>query len=371
MPKIAQRILIDATMARTGGGFTYAANLLPRLVALAPERAFLVLLRSPALAAELASAPTLELDLLPEVGLAARARFTFSELPRRAARWGADLLFVAGEIVPLGCPCPSIASFRNPNVFGLWRGTPLRLVVLRALCVLTARRCDRVLFVSHDSAAWMGERAGIPVERRAVIHHGVDPARFRAGAGRPHPRPYVLALSNLYSYKNFLCLIEAWKRLAGRRDGVPDLVIVGEQLEPETARRLRRARDECGALAARVHLVGSVPYQQVADWYRHAAVFVFPSLLETFGHPLLEAMCAGAPVVASDTPVSREIAGDAAHYANARDPEPLARAIEQVLFDAELRRRLLLRGAERAAGFGWEESSRRHLELFDAVVAAR
>ena len=372
MPELARRILIDATMARTGGGFTYVANLVPRLCARAPERAIRVLLRSDALAKRVAPAPALEVELLPEVGIGGRLRFTYAELAGIAARWRADVLHVTGEMVPVRSPCPCIASFRNPNVFGRWRGTPVRLGVLRALCALSARASDRVLFVSHDSAAWMGGRAGIPPQRRAVIHHGVDVARFASGAGAsPHPRPYVLGLSNLYSYKNFQRLIEAWHRLASRHEGVPDLAIVGRVLEPETGRRLERARDACGPLAARVHFVGGVAYDRVPDWYRHAAAFAFPSLLETFGHPLLEAMAAGTPILASDTPVSREIAGDAAHYADARDPEAISRALEAVLFDTELRRGLVARGAARVARFTWDESARRHLELFDAVAAER
>src|SRR5262249_48414822 len=343
----------------------------PRLCAQAPERAIRVLLRSDALADLLPRAANLEVERLPGVGIAGRLRFTYAALAGVAARWRADVLFVAGELVPARSPCPAIASFRNPNVFGLWRGTPVRLVVLRALCALSARSADRVLFVSHDSAAWMGGRAGIAPERRSVIHPGVDRARLAAAAAAsPHPRPYALGLSTLYSYKNFHRLIEAWQRLAERREGVPDLVIVGKALEPETGRRLERARAACGALAARVHLVGGVAYERVPDWYRHAEVFAFPSLLETFGHPLLEAMSAGTPVLASDTPVSREIGGDAAHYADARDPEALSRGLEELLFDAALRERLVRRGAARVADFSWDASARRHLALFDATAAA-
>jgi len=365
----AERILFDATMARTGGGYTYVANLLPPLCAQASGRRIRLILRSEALAAHLPSAANLEIELLPEVGIAGRLRFTYRELAAHAARWRADALFVAGELVPLRAPCPTVASFRNPNVFGLWRGTPVRLVVLRALCALSARSADRVLFVSHDSAAWMGARAGIPSARRAVIHHGIDGARFAGARGAaPHPRPYLLGLSNLYSYKNFERLIDAWRRLAERREGVPDLAIVGRALEPATGRRLERAREACGALAPRVHLVGGVPYERVPDWYGHARAFAFPSLLETFGHPLLEAMASGTPVVASDTAVSREVGGDAARYADARDPEAFSRALEEVLFDAALRRDLVARGAARVARAGWDECARQHLQLLDAIA---
>jgi glycosyltransferase involved in cell wall biosynthesis len=82
-------------------------------------------------------------------------------------------------------------------------------------------------------------------------------------------------------------------------------------------------------------------------------------------------MAAGVPVLASDTPVSREIGGDAAHYADALDPEALARGLEAVLFDAGLRRELVRAGSARVATFGWDACARRHLELFDEVVGRR
>src|SRR5262249_36789823 len=132
------RILIDGSMARGGGGFTYLVNLVPRLTRLAPDDRFLLLLRSPSLAEAIQPAPNLTIELLPEVTARGRLWFTALEAARVASGWDADLYFSAGEGVPPLAACPKIASFRNPNVFKqIDAEAPpserVRLLVLRAL----------------------------------------------------------------------------------------------------------------------------------------------------------------------------------------------------------------------------------------------
>jgi glycosyltransferase involved in cell wall biosynthesis len=226
--------------------------------------------------------------------------------------------------------------------------------------------------VSRDSARWIGDAVGLPEHKRAVIHHGIDAERF-AQAPRPrvHPRPYILSVSSIYRYKNFVRLIEAWAELAGRREGVPDLVIAGDDMDPDYSHQMEAARRATGPLAERIRFAGQIPYAEIPAWYAGAELFAFPSYLETFGHPLLEAMVSGVPVVCADIPVSREIAGDAALYADPRDASSLMRALERGLVDRELREALVARGRQRAGSFRWMDSAHRHLELFEQVIAER
>jgi len=368
------RILIDGTMARTGGGHTYLANLVPEL-SKHPSHEFLVLVRSPRLASVFEPPPNVELRQLPEVGWSGQMRFTYREAAGIAGSWGADVFFSAGEYAPASAPCPTVAAFRNPNVFTrLRQGWParqqVRLRVLRELARLSARSCDRILFVSEDSAQWIGDRIGLPQERRAVVHHGIDPARWRDdGSPSPHPRPYVLSVSSVYRYKNFVRLIEAWALLRDQVHELPDLVIIGDVQDAAHLEAMQKARAATGSLADRVHVLGEVPYEQIARWYGHAGLFAFPSYLETFGHPLLEAMASHVPVVAGDVAVSREIAGDAALYADPYDPEALARALAVGWNDESGRDTLVKRGQERIRQFGWDRSARGLVELLETLVA--
>lgn len=376
-----RRILIDGTMAKGGGGFTYLVNILPRLTALAPQDRFRVLVRSERLARSIEASPNLEVDLLPEVSPLQRLRFTYRDLPRLVKAWGADLYFSAGESAPLWASCPMIASFRNPNVYTSieqgwsWK-QQLRLRVLREVSRLSSRACDRIMFVSEDSSQWIGDALNIPAQRRAVVHHGMDAAAWgthaAAESASAYRSSYILSVSTIYRYKNFVKLIEAYAVLARRRDDIPDLIIIGDDQDSEYAAQMERARLATGEdVAERIHILGEVPYADIKEYYAGADLFVFPSYLETFGHPLLEAMASGVPTVAADIPVFREVAGDAAFYADPHKADALASAMEDALFASRAREAMIKRGRERLGSFSWDATARNLSALFDDVLSER
>jgi len=376
----ARRILIDGSMARAGGGFTYLVNLVPRLATLRPADHFVLWVRNPAIAAALPARANLEVEILNDAGWIERLRFTHFEVPRRVRDRAIDVYFSVSEYAPPRLPCAAIASFRNPNAFtSLDQGWPvaqrLRLWVLRQLARRAARSCDRILFMSEDAARWIGDSLQLAPERRVVVPHGIDAASWSrehaTRAGLSGDRAYVLSVSTIYRYKNFVRLIDAWARLARRLPDVPDLVILGGDEDPDYTRQMEQARAATGELAERVHLLGAVPYGDVRGWYAGASLFVFPSYLETFGHPLLEAMAMELPVVAADIPVFREIGGDAVRYADPMDDASLAAAMEEILQSAPLRADLAARGRARVAQFSWDRSAEATAALFDAVLEAR
>jgi glycosyltransferase involved in cell wall biosynthesis len=375
-----RRILIDGSMARGGGGFTYLVNILPELCAMAPDDRFRVLVRSERLAKSIAPAANLELDLLPEASWFERLQFTYRELPRVIGDWQTDLYFSAGETAPLKAPCPTIASFRNPIIYtdldlGFTWKQKLRVRALREISRLSSRVCDRVMFVSADSAKWIGDSLDIPDGRRAVIHHGIDVDAW----ARPEPEPwaaddrsYILSVSSVYRHKNYVRLIEAYASLARRREDMPDLVIIGDIQCPEYLAEMERARANAGeGISEAIHLLGEVPYGEIKSYYAGADLFVFPSYLETFGHPMLEAMASGVPTVAADIPCFREIAGDAAFYADPHKTEAIAVAMEEALFTPRARQSLIKRGLQRVQEFGWNATADRLLSLFDEVLSER
>ncbi len=371
-----RRILIDGSMARGGGGYTYLVNILPRLSALAPQDRFRVLVRTERLAKALSGLPNVEVDHLPDVGMLQRFRFLHGRIPRIAREWKADLYFSVGEHSPLWMPCPMMAAFRNPNIFtSMEQGWPLRqrvrLAILRALSWLSSKRADRILFVSQDSADWIGDAVRLPKSARAVVHHGIDAKGWRGEARGPRSEGVILSVSSVYRYKNYVRLIEAYAKLAKDRPEVPDLVIVGDDQDPEYQQKMVVARDASGDVAERIHLVGAVAYEQVKEYYRNASLFVFPSYLETFGHPLLEAMASEIPVVAADIPVFREIAQDAVLYADPYKVESLAAAMEDGLMSVGHREKMVEMGCERVARFSWNRSTRRLFTVFDEILEAR
>ncbi|MBW2696640.1 MAG: glycosyltransferase family 4 protein, partial [Deltaproteobacteria bacterium] len=336
---------------------------------------FRVLLRSTKLAEAIPAHANVEIDLLPERGLLGRFAFLYGRAAGIAREWAADVYFSVAEYAPSGTACPTVVCLRNPNVFtsleqgwGLYQ--TLRLGLLRQLATRSAHRAARVVFVSRDSAGWIGEAAGVAPGRRAVLHHGIDPEAWRARAGPAAGVDHgILSVSTIYRYKNFVRLIEAYRLLASRPewleepDALPDLTIVGDDQDPLHSAQMRAARAAAGDLAAKIHLVGTVPYLDVPAWYLGSKIFVFPSYLETFGHPMLEAMASGLPVAASDLPVFREIGGDAVHYFDAQDVTKLADSMHELLSDEGLRQKLVERGRRRIADFTWDASAEKLLAV--------
>jgi glycosyltransferase involved in cell wall biosynthesis len=196
------------------------------------------------------------------------------------------------------------------------------------------------------------------------------PGRARTGdLGTPAGLPpgYGLSVGTLEPRKNLETLLDAWRALRRRRRTsgsgreLPALVLCGQLGWKSEAlrRRVEEARAE-----GWLHHVGYVEEAALAALYRGARLFVFPSRYEGFGLPVLEALAAGLPVVASDLPVLRELAGEAVLYAPAMDVEAWVRQLERVLDDPELACRLAAAGRERAGRFTWERAAEMHMAVF-------
>ena len=214
-------------------------------------------------------------------------------------------------------------------------------------------------------------------ERVRVIPLGPGQESAQEAADAPSsaspgvPAGYALSVGTLEPRKNLETLLEAWRALRRRRPGsgvagAPPLVLCGQF--GWKAEGLRR-RVEAARAEGWLHHLGYVDEPTLAALYRGARLFVFPSRYEGFGLPVLEAFTAGVPVVASDLPVLRELAGDAVLYAPPLDPEAWVRQVERLLDDPELARTLAGAGRERAARYTWERAAELHVEVFREAAA--
>jgi glycosyltransferase involved in cell wall biosynthesis len=165
--------------------------------------------------------------------------------------------------------------------------------------------------------------------------------------------------------KNLGTLLQAFARV--RAGGWPGrLVLCGDN--PNLLARHARTIREC-ALAGLVIVEGYVDEEALRRRYREAALFVFPSLYEGFGLPVLEAMASGTPVACARAASLPEIAGAAAEYFDPRDADDMARAMRRCLDDDEHAHRLAALGREQAAGFTWEAAADRMLGVFEQAAA--
>ena len=227
---------------------------------------------------------------------------------------------------------------RDPSLMPPWDRLMFRTLVPRAV-----RRARRILTVSARTKRDLEQLYGVTAARIVVTPNGVDP-RFAPGG---EPRDYALFVGAVQARKDPLAALDAATE-AGLR-----LVVAGPEKEPELARRLR----ELGA-----DVRGYVGDDELPRLYREASVLVFPSRFEGFGLPVVEAMECGTPVVASEDAAVREVAGDAAIYAERGE---LGAAIRRAVAERPQR---AAAGLERAKLFSWADTARRTLEVYEDVL---
>ncbi|MHC4548573.1 MAG: glycosyltransferase family 4 protein [Planctomycetota bacterium] len=281
-------------------------------------------------------------------------------LPADRAVGGCDLFhqtnFVparVGRRTPQVMTVPDLAFLRDPTCHTARAAEALTRVVTRA-----ARRCAAFLVPSEATARDCEEYLGVTRDRLHLTPLGVDPSFFAAAPAAAAP-PYLLAVGTLEPRKNHLRLIRAF----GRLQTDAELRIVGRR------GWLCDDVEQAVARTPRVALLGQVPEPQLRSLLAGARALAYPSLLEGFGLPVLEAMAAGKPVLTSDREPLRSVAGNAALLVDPEDEEALAGGLDRLLHDPELRERLARRGPARAREFTWEACARATVEAYRAVLA--
>jgi glycosyltransferase involved in cell wall biosynthesis len=282
----------------------------------------------------------------------------------RARGIGADVLHCPSNFGPVLRLLPTVVTvhdilaIRHPEWVpdGRARG-------VRTLTRATVRAAHRIITVSHASAADLHDRLGRPLTDIDVIHLGVDPVDPLTRSAGP-ARPYLLAGGNRMPHKNFDRLVEAWALIPPAER--PKLVLTGshgaDPLLP-VVRRLGLEQD--------VDLRGWVSPAELAGLYDGASGYVFPTLFEGFGLPVLEAMARGCPVIASDIPVLREVGGEDAVYVDALEPAAIATAVRRLVADPAARATLATAGRKRAATFTWQRAAEATAAVYRRLASSR
>jgi glycosyltransferase involved in cell wall biosynthesis len=223
------------------------------------------------------------------------------------------------------------------------------------------------VFPTQAAADLVRQRIPIPEERVRIVPHGIDAAAFAATRPEPPGVSYLFLPAAVEPHKNVQALIECLPLVSD--PGLEAWIAGSTATHPPYATQMRALAEQRG-VAQRVRFLGPVPYQEMLGLHRGARALVFPSFLESFGHPLLEAMLAGTPVVAADIPALREVAGDAALYFDPHRPADLARAVVELGREPEATRARVERGRTRAAEFSWKRSADRLCAVFEEALAA-
>ncbi|NPV45594.1 MAG: glycosyltransferase family 4 protein [Armatimonadetes bacterium] len=298
-------------------------------------------------------------------------------LPKAISTSRARLFWSPYFYVPWRCPVPTIATVHDTNPLDVpvrdhpWLWRRYFLVMLG----VSAKQARHIIVPSRRIADNLIAWYGVPAEKISVIYHGVG----EEFASPPNPntaaslrervgleRPFVLFVGNLGERKNAMTLVRAYAQLPPALRNEYALVIVGPSGCDETAIREFVTSEN---LTTQVKLVGYVHHNDLPELYKMATVFAMPSLCESFGIPIIEAMAAGIPVLAADNTSIPEIAGDAAILLPARDVSKWANGLALLLSDNNAREDLRRRGLKRAAFFSWPKSAEEHMKVFREHLA--
>jgi glycosyltransferase involved in cell wall biosynthesis len=300
------------------------------------------------------------------------------DMNRRLRRHLADVeVFHSSDVLHAALPwAKNVATIHDltPLLFPGYH-TPLVRETQAKKLHFIEMQADAVIAVSESTKQDAVEHLGLDPLRVYVVHNGVD-ASFRplpptavADTLRPldlAPQEYVLHLGTVEPRKNLVRLIQAYHQVRQELSRLtPKLVQVGMKgwLHEDVLTQVHVLNLEDDVI-----FLGQVDSDLLPALYNGARLFVYPSIYEGFGLPVLEAMACGTPVITSNVSSLPEVAGDAAILVDPYDVTQIAEAIERMLTDEEQREMLSRRGLVRSAHFTWETAARKTLQVYEDIT---
>lgn len=232
---------------------------------------------------------------------------------------------------------------------------------------LAIKRCVKIITVSKSSKDDIVQYFRVSPYNVSVVNNAYDSNVFKTGSARPTSLPddvntYLLVIGAAYPHKNLARLVEAVAKLSPEISH--QLVIVGGR---EEYKKVLRQKMHTLNLNHKIKFIDYAPFEELPRLYAHAAAFIFPSLYEGFGIPLVEAMACGCPVISSNVSSLPEIGGDAVYYIDPYSVDSIAKGITRLVNDEPLRQELIQKGLERVKVFSWEKSAREIYQILKEV----
>ena len=285
-----------------------------------------------------------------------------------------DVAHFTNGMVPAGAAVSTVVTIHDMSLRLYPQCHPVRRLLLnRPLMHVAIQRASAIVTVSHSTRRDLLRLHGLAPERVSVVHEAASPV-FRPIRDRARldgirakyglPDRFILYVGTIEPRKNLPRLIDAFAQ--ARRAGIGhDLVCVGPY--GWSSRDLVGRIEQLG-LSGHVHFTGYVPFDDLPVIYNLGELFVFPSLYEGFGLPVVEAMASGTPVLTANTSSLVEIAGDGAETVDPMNTEALGHAILRLLTDEPRRRDLAERGRQRSRAFSWSQTARDMLAVYQRAA---
>jgi glycosyltransferase involved in cell wall biosynthesis len=357
-----------------GGVRVYTRKLLRALLDLQSGHEFVLLYRDAAPIGTYSGEPGVE-----EVALAARSVIAWDQfaVPAAVKRHGIDVLFNPKYSIPLRAGCPAVWVCHGLDWYVMpWASRYVDRLSHKFLVPRYAARAAAIVAVSEVTRRHVMQYLRVPPERVVTVYSGVDDV-FRRPFDESRlreirvkyslPDRFLLYAGAVYPPKNFTRLVRAYARVGPER-GTP-LVVAGGDNRFLSERELQEP--EALGISEWVRRPGWVEQEELAGMYALADALLLPSLFESCGLPVLEAMAAGCPVVTADRYGTKELAEGAAVLVDPESVDSIADGIGRVLDDAALRTELVVAGRERSGAFRWSRCATGTLEVLERVAPAR
>lgn len=303
------------------------------------------------------------------------ARILWEQLlwPLAINREQADLLHSMAFVTPFWSPCPSVVTVYDLSfIYYPERYPAFRRHYLTSQTRRSCRSARRVVAISESGRQDIHRLFGVPLSRIAVVPPGVSEIYYKRETAEVEafrhqealPEQFLLHVGTLQPRKNLLILIEALAKLKR-----PDLLLVligGKGWFFDEIFERVKALD----LEKQVRFTGYVDDEALPLWYNAATVFVFPSLYEGFGMPVLEAIACGTPVIAAETSSIPEVTGEAARLFDPNDAAALAQHIETMLNNPAEMALMGESGVEQAQQFSWANSAKKMMAVYENALVA-
>jgi glycosyltransferase involved in cell wall biosynthesis len=357
-----------------GGVKVYTQRLLRALLDLRSEHEFVLLYRNPTLIGSYRGEPGVE-----EVAIPARSVLGWDQVtvPSAVRRHGVDLLFNPKYSIPLAAPCPSVWVCHGLDWYVMpWASRFIDRLSHRLLVPRYAAKADAIVAVSEVTRLHVMQYLKVPPDRVVTVYSGVDDVfrrpmdadRLQAiRAKYSLPERFLLYAGAIYPPKNFTRLVQAYARVGPDR-GIP-LVVAGGENRFLSEREL--LEPTALGIAEWVRWPGWVEQEDLAGFYGLAEGLLLPSLFESCGLPVLEAMAAGCPVVTADRYGTKELAEGAAVLVDPESVDGIAAGIRRLLDDQVLRAELVAAGRRRSREFEWRRCARETLDVLERVQLER
>lgn len=367
-------IVLDARTATDHfpGIGRYVANLARAMIPLLGRDEGLILLRDPAQPSHW-DLSTLAGEKLQVVDVPL-SPFTLRQqwaVPRLLRRLKADLYHSPYYLMPYRPGCPTLLTVHDLIPLLLPRHSTVQARLLfRWTMALALRAAYHVIAVSEATRRDLLRYFHLPHGRVSVIPEAPDPAFHPRSMAEIEavrrqyalPESFVLYVGSNKPHKNLVRLIEAWYHLT--EYAIRNTLVIAGPWDPRYPEP-RRLAERLGLQDIR--WLGPVPEADLPALYSAATVFVFPSLYEGFGLPVLEAMACGTPVACSNVSSLPEVVGEAALTFAPDDHDAIADALTRLLLDADLRADLRERGMQQAARFSWERTAEATIALYRSI----